>query len=237
MPGASKWGSEFLVNTITAGGQEQPTVTALANGRFVATWLDASHSADDPSGGAIRAQVFNADGSKLGGEFRVNTTTAEDQSEPAIAPLADGRFVVAWTDLSQSGGDTSQAAVRAQIFNPDGTKSGAELLIPATTENYQSLSTITGLADGRFVVAWTDDSETETPTRAPFGQGYSTPTAPLRAASSWSTRRLTSTNSNRPSRRSPMAISSWHGPISARPAATRAAMRSAGGSIRPTGPR
>ena len=160
MPGASKWGSEFLVNTITAGHQEQPAVTALANGRFVVTWLDQSHSADDPSGGAIRAQVFNADGSKLGGEFRANTTVHNHQSEPAIAALADGRFVVAWTDDSQSGGDTSELAVRAQIFNADGTRSGSEFLIPATTESFQSLPTITGLADGRFVAAWTDDSET-----------------------------------------------------------------------------
>jgi len=160
MPGANKWGSEFLINTITAGNQEHPTVTALGNGRFVVTWLDNSHAADDPSGGAIRAQVFNADGSKLGGEFRVNTTVHNHQSEPAIAALADGRFVVTWADESQSGGDTSESAVRAQVFNPDGTKSGSEFLIPATTQSYQSHPTITGLADGRFVAAWTDDSET-----------------------------------------------------------------------------
>ena len=125
-PAAS--GSEFLVNTTTASFQEQPTITGLANGRFVAAWMDFSHSTDDPSIGAVRAQVFNADGSKAGDEFRVNTTTLNSQYDPAITALADGRFLVAWTDDSQSGGDTSLTAVRAQVFNADGTKSGSEFL-------------------------------------------------------------------------------------------------------------
>ena len=32
--------------------------------------------------------------------------------------LADGRFVVAWTDNSHSGGDRQGRAVRGQIFDP-----------------------------------------------------------------------------------------------------------------------
>ena len=133
MSGAIKFGSEFLVNTITEGVQMTPVIAGLTNGRFVAAWLDYSHSPDDPSEGAIRAQVFNADGSKAGDEFLVNTTTNLDQSEPAITPLADGRFVVAWTDLSQASGDTSGSAVRARVFHADGAPSGGEFVIPKTT--------------------------------------------------------------------------------------------------------
>jgi Ca2+-binding RTX toxin-like protein len=53
-----------------------------------------------------------------GSEFLVNTTTASTQSEPTITALADGRFVVAWTDSSSSGGDTSSFAVRGRILDP-----------------------------------------------------------------------------------------------------------------------
>ena len=35
-------GGEILVNTATAGLQESPQITALANGGFVVTWYDGS---------------------------------------------------------------------------------------------------------------------------------------------------------------------------------------------------
>ena len=71
----------------------------------------------------IRAQIFNADGTRSGAEFLVNTTTQNGQEDPSIAVLADGRFAVTWTDQSTTGGDVSNAAIRAQVFNSDGTKS------------------------------------------------------------------------------------------------------------------
>ena len=154
----SKSGGELLVNTTTHADQSQPSITALADGRFVVAWADFSATGGDTSGWAIRAQIFDADGAKSGGEFLVNTTTASNQQEPSITALADGRFVVAWTDESVSGGDTSGTAVRAQIFEADGAKSGGEFLVNTTTASNQRESSITALADGRFVVAWRDES-------------------------------------------------------------------------------
>ena len=109
-------GAEFLVNTTTANFQSQPTITALPDGRFVVSWTDNSASGGDMSSFAVRAQLFNADGSKSGAEFLVNTTTANGQLQPTITGLADGRFVISWTDYSAVGGDTSGTAIRAQVF-------------------------------------------------------------------------------------------------------------------------
>jgi hypothetical protein len=156
-----RFGVEFVANTTTAGSQIDPTIAALADGRFVLAWADDSHTGGDTSGMyAVRAQVFNADGSKSGGEFLVNTTTGNDQSEPAITGLPDGRFVVAWSDSSHTGDDASFNAVRAQVFNIDGTRSGAEFLANTTTPLNQERPAIEALADGRFVVAWNDGSMT-----------------------------------------------------------------------------
>ena len=155
-----KWGTEFLVNTTTADFQYQPTLTGLANGRFVVAWTDLSQTAGDTSATAIRAQVFNADGTLAGAEFVVNTTTLSNQFDPTITALADGRFVVAWTDQSATGVDTDGWAVKAQVFNADGSASGSEFLVNSTTTSFQYEPTITGLANGRFVVAWRDDSTT-----------------------------------------------------------------------------
>ena len=153
-----KWGTEFLVNTTVASDQFESTITALANGRFVVVWTDESQSGGDTSGSAVRAQVFNADGSKSGAEFLVNTTVANSQLQPTITALADGGFVVAWTDDSQTGGDPSNFGVRAQAYNADGSLSGAEFLVNTTVTASQYEPTITALADGRFVVTWTDFS-------------------------------------------------------------------------------
>jgi len=153
-----RWGTEFLINTTTPGIQFLPSITALADGRFVVAWDDRSLSPDDPSGAAIRAQLFNADGSRSGAEFLVNTTTTNNQSTPSITALADGRFVVAWEDFSTSPDDPSNSAIRAQMFNADGSRSGAEFLVNTTTHGFQVAPSITALADGRFVVAWGDGS-------------------------------------------------------------------------------
>jgi Ca2+-binding RTX toxin-like protein/lysophospholipase L1-like esterase len=151
-------GSEFLVNTTTAGNQANPSVTALPDGRFVIAWTDDSRSGNDRSGSAIRAQLFNANGTRAGAEFLVNTSTAGNQSNPSITALSAGRFAIAWTDDSRSGNDRSGSAIRAQLFNANGTRAGAELLVNSTTAGNQSNPSITALAGGRFAIAWTDDS-------------------------------------------------------------------------------
>jgi Ca2+-binding RTX toxin-like protein len=156
----SKFGNEFQANTVGAGAQWKVSLDALSDGRFVAVWDDSSQRAPDTSAYAIRGQVFNANGSKSGTEFVVNTTTSSDQTGAAVTALAAGRFVVAWSDFSQSGADTSHYAVRAQVFNANGSKSGAELLVNTTTLGYQGDPRLSGLADGGFVAVWADYSQT-----------------------------------------------------------------------------
>lgn len=158
MPTPLKFGTEFLVNSTTADYQAAPSIVSLDTGRFVAAWQDTSASGGDPSELAVRAQVFNADGSKRGPELLLNTTTLGVQVDVNLTALAGGRFVAVWTDSSGSSDDPSSSAVRAQIFNEDGSKVGVEFLVPFTTLVDQHKPTITTLTDGRFVVAWQDHS-------------------------------------------------------------------------------
>lgn len=94
-----------------------PAITALADGRFVVAWQDYSAIGDDRSFSAIRAQLFNEDGSASGSEFLVNSTTRNVQYAPTITTLAEGRFVVSWAHQDRVGGQ-STVAIRAQIFDP-----------------------------------------------------------------------------------------------------------------------
>jgi len=156
-------GNDFVVNTTTANNQNFPTVAALSDGGFVIAWTDESQTGGDTSLTAVRAQIFNAAGAAVGSEILVNTTTLSSQSGPTIAVLSDGRFVIAFTDQSETGGDTSSHAVRAQIFNPDGSTSGGEFLVNTTTTNAQNGPTITALADNQFAIAWVDFSQSGAP--------------------------------------------------------------------------
>ena len=151
-----QWGAEFLGNTTTAGNQSQAWVTGLSNGRFVMAWKDESGTGADTSGHAVRAQIFNADGSFSGGEFVVNTTTTFQQFAPVIAALSDGGFTIGFDDFSQTGGDTSSAAVRMQQYGADGSVVGGEVLVNTATLGAQSEPAITEMANGRYLVVWSN---------------------------------------------------------------------------------
>ena len=97
-------GSETLVNTTTAGDQYQPGVTGLSDGGYVVTWM--SYYGQDGSGSGVYAQRYDAAGAAVGSETLVNTTTASDQSFPAITGLSDGGYVVTWMSYGQDGSST-----------------------------------------------------------------------------------------------------------------------------------
>lgn len=164
-----KIGLERLVNTETADTQSNPTVTDLAHGGFVVTWQDYSQTLGDSEGYSIKAQLFGADGTKVGTEFLVNTETADHQQVPSITGLANGGFVVTWQvttidpDFPKDGfpGDyISQGGIKAQVFGADGAKVGTEVLVNSQSPYYGRAPTTTGLANGGFVVTWVDGSST-----------------------------------------------------------------------------
>ena len=127
----------------------------LANGGFVVVW----HSRQADTTFDIRAN-FRCRRRKVDAELKINTTTTYNQLDPEIALLADGRFAVAWTDTSSPDPNSIVSNVRVQLFNPDGSKSGDELMVNVpSSPGYHLDPAITALPDGRFVIAWHDELE------------------------------------------------------------------------------
>jgi serralysin len=149
-------GGETLVNTETSGNQSVGNIASLPGGGFVVVWTDNSAIGADASLSGIKAQIFDASGSKVGGEFLVNSATAGSQSGSTVATLSSGQFVVAWTDSNGENGDGANAAVRAQIFNANGTTAGGEFLVNTTTADSQVVTGISQLVGGGFVITWVD---------------------------------------------------------------------------------
>lgn len=159
-------GGEFLVNTQTISSQMVPNVAALANGGFVISW-------DDASGTDMKAQIYDAGGARVGGEFRANTAADYFQEFGDIAGLAGGGFVATWrtTDTAQDGSDQ---AIKAQIFSAMGAKVGAEFLVNSEKIGYQYEGTVAALADGGFVITWyTSDTAQDGSGGAVKGQVFS----------------------------------------------------------------
>src|SRR5688500_8522341 len=95
-------------------------MSQLANGAFVVAWTHQRAV----GGPRILGQIFHPDGSKSGGEFKINTNTAPQKCDIAVTGLSDGLstgkgFVGAWVVARPLQGGTE---VRAQIFNFDGSR-------------------------------------------------------------------------------------------------------------------
>lgn len=104
-----KTGSEF---TQTQGFG----VASRGDGAVLVSW----HGCDeygDGIGCGVWGRVMRPNGSPVGPEFGVSTTTLGDQRGPSVAALTDA-FVVAWTDTSKTAPDTSDNAVRARVIYP-----------------------------------------------------------------------------------------------------------------------
>jgi Ca2+-binding RTX toxin-like protein len=150
MPIPTFFGPERVVNTGTAGFQAEADSAGLATGKYVVIWTDGT-GASAP--GDIKAQLFNADGSRFGGEFLVNQATVGHQNSAAVAALSDGRFVVMWQN-DEPGADGSGSCIKGRIFNPDGTPATPEFLVNSTTTNNQSRPDVAALTGGGFVITW-----------------------------------------------------------------------------------
>jgi hypothetical protein len=151
-PGAAQ-GSQFQVNTYTSGSQGRPAIARDAAGDFVVTWQSEGQ---DGSGYGIYAQRYDAAGTAQGSEFRVNTYTSSNQTDPAIAINAVGDFVVAWQSYDQDG---SLWGIYAQRYNAAGVAQGSEFQVNTYTSRYQYTPSVAMDAAGDFVVSWASGDE------------------------------------------------------------------------------
>ncbi len=140
-------GTETLVNTVTAGDQEKPSLAVSDNGDFVVAWASFTgfESIYD-----IKARI-NLNGAPAGEEFLVNTATASSQTNPDVTYDADGDIVVVWESWHQDGGDRG---VYAQRFDANGSKLGGEFLVNTTTAYSQARPTVCSMHGGGFLVLW-----------------------------------------------------------------------------------
>ena len=110
-------GNEFRLNTVT-GSARDPRIAMDSTGAFMVVWTSSAGPSLE-----VFARRFSAAGAAIGADFRLNTTTTDNQSKPAIASSPDGRLVVAWHSRSEDGsnyGVFAQAACQHLAGDADG---------------------------------------------------------------------------------------------------------------------
>jgi hypothetical protein len=165
-------GAEFRVNTFTTDYQLFPAVASDAAGNFVIVWGSRNQ---DGGGFGIFAQRYASTGAPLGGEFRVNTYTPNDQWAPTVASDSAGNFVVAWPSFAQDGSDWG---VFAQRYANTGTPLGGEFRVNSYTTGYQAVGSVASDSAGNFVVAWRSSNQ-DGSGYGIFAQRYDSTGAPL----------------------------------------------------------
>ncbi len=103
-------GGGFRINTFTTGRQSSSAVAMDDNGDFVVTW---SSDGQDGSESGVYTRRYDAAGVPRGGEFRVNSSTTDNQNSSAVAMDQDSKFVVTWVSSNQ---DRSSYGIYAQRY-------------------------------------------------------------------------------------------------------------------------
>ncbi len=123
-----------------------------STGDFLVLWTDSGPTQTagrDGSGKGVYGQRFDNSGAMVGADFRVNASTAGDQSEAETAIDAAGNFVVAWRGV-----DASYDGVFAQRFDASAGKLGSETQVNTYTTDSQYGHDVAMMGNGDFLITW-----------------------------------------------------------------------------------
>ena len=173
-------GSGFVSSLDVGSGsnhQFHPSVAALSNGGFVATWYSYAH--EDGDRGSIVGQLYDANGVAVSGGMFVASSDAGygsgQQVHPSVAALSNGGFVVAWQ--SDNAEDGNGWSILGQVYDASGNALANGDFIASSdagdTSGDQEWPGVSGLANGGFVVTWhTADTSIDGNGAAVVGQRY-----------------------------------------------------------------
>lgn len=136
--------SESMVNTYYKGQQRHPAIATNGATRFV-VWYSIGQDGD---ASGVYGQIIDADDAAQHTQFRLNTTTAGNQTEPDVACNGD-IYLAAWqSEYSGRGYD-----IVARLFDHNGDPLSGEIIVNTTTAGAQK--NVAVIACGaNFFVTW-----------------------------------------------------------------------------------
>ncbi|MEQ1653837.1 MAG: hypothetical protein ABL897_15250 [Hyphomicrobium sp.] len=152
--GGTAIGSEFQLNSTTAGVQFGTDTLALADGRTFVAWGNSVISGTTLVATELRGRFFSSTGVATGVDFQLDAiasgSTYQEESFELIG-LGNGGFVVVWEEETR----TSVEEIHFQRFTSAGVKAGSEFVVESVTGTNDVTQMITTeLANGGFGIAW-----------------------------------------------------------------------------------
>jgi hypothetical protein len=131
--------SYYQVNTA-------PRVDSWPSGESVVVWEKDEWGEVD----AVFRRV-DAAGAPQGAPTVVSASSANEQTNPDVAALPSGQFVVVWTDF-----DTYGTSLQGRVFAGDGTPAVAQFRVDGMPTEYRHHEhpAVAGRSDSSFVVVW-----------------------------------------------------------------------------------
>lgn len=144
------FGNDFALGAAAHAWGASPALATLSNGGFVAVWQGAD-TVPGGAGAGLWAQLRDAGGGAIGAAFALTPNgDAKIEGEPAVAALAGGRFVVAY---SVGDGDGGAQRIAYRVVEANGT-AGAEKVLDSGAGLDAAMPAVATLADGSFAVGW-----------------------------------------------------------------------------------
>lgn len=144
-------GSEFLINSTTAGDQEAPSVAMDELGNAIVVWQSNGQDGDD---WGVYYKRFESVGDTTGTELRANVATIGRQQAPAVAAGSNGNFVIAWEAVDPAGGSDASLDIYARVFDSASVEIAGEMRVNTAMLRDQVTPQVAMDADGDFAVVW-----------------------------------------------------------------------------------
>ena len=157
---------DLVVNSHSLDAQRNPKVAALKNGGAVVVWDSVEQ---DGSLYGVYGQRFGSNGARIGGEFQINETTANNQRNPDVAALAGGGFAVAWINgntptvqnEAAAGGESGSVQLvnrihaYGRVYDASGAPATSEFRLD-TNDNIAASPALAATSNGGFTATWTE---------------------------------------------------------------------------------
>lgn len=146
-PGTGLRSKSILVSPSGLAFQQSPRIAPIRDGYLVVWQADGL----DGSLLGVFAQRLDQKGQQLGSRLQVNTTTEQDQRDPALDSDPLGNTVVAWSSYGQ---DSDSGGIYARVLDPDGQPVTSEIQVNTVNVGHQEAPQVIYLPGGNFAVAW-----------------------------------------------------------------------------------
>lgn len=150
--------NDFQINDFTTGDQRHPSVAPMAGGTdFFVIWQGTASPGDDNDGWSVQGRRVDVTG-PVDTDIQINTITAGDQKDPALAILPNGgEAVVVWQSATSPGDDSSGLSIVGRRLDRNGTTFATDFQINQMTAGDQFAPRAAAHpVSNEFMVVWRD---------------------------------------------------------------------------------